>query len=65
MGEGTVDWREMIRLLLARGYTGPLSFHSEFESPSQRYLLEQTQRDIQYLRNVEKEVRAGECAARI
>jgi len=59
LGEGFVDWREMMRLLVARNYDGPLSFHSEFESPSAEHLIEQTRKDIAFLRNIEKEARAS------
>lgn len=59
LGEGFVDWREMMRLLTARNYDGPLSFHSEFESPSSEHLIEQTKKDIAYLRRIQQEVEDG------
>jgi sugar phosphate isomerase/epimerase len=59
MGAGFVDWREMTRLLLARDFAGPLSFHSEFESPSTEQRLEQTRKDVAFMRRIESEVRAG------
>lgn len=59
VGEGFVDWREMTRLLLARAFDGPLSFHSEFESPSTEQRLEQTRKDVAFMRRIEGEVRAG------
>ena len=56
-GQGLVDWREMMRALIARGYTGPLSFHSEYESLPPAQLLAQTKTDIAYMRGLEAEVR--------
>lgn len=57
-GEGFVDWASMMTWLVRHGFTGPLSFHSEWQSPNVEHLLTQTAKDIAYLRAVEKEVRA-------
>lgn len=59
LGQGFVDWRDWMRALMARDYTGPISFHSEFESPSTAFLIDQTRRDVQFLRGIEAEVRKG------
>jgi sugar phosphate isomerase/epimerase len=59
VGQGFVDWQEMMRLLLARHYDGPLSFHSEFESPGEEYLIEQTKKDIAFIRRIEAEARGN------
>lgn len=59
IGEGFVDWREMTRLLLACSFDGPLSFHSEFEAPSTEQRLEQTRKDVAFMRHIESEIRAG------
>lgn len=57
LGEGIVDWKQMLEWLIAHGYDGPLSFHSEFPADSTEYLLEQTKKDIAYLRALERKVR--------
>ena len=36
MGQGFVDWHEMMRILRGMSYTGPISFHSEFEFSERR-----------------------------
>jgi sugar phosphate isomerase/epimerase len=59
LGEGFVDWKQMLQWLIAHDYAGPLSFHSEFPSESIEYLLEQTRKDIAYLRELERQVRAA------
>jgi sugar phosphate isomerase/epimerase len=57
LGEGTVDWREMMRVLVARNYQGPLSFHSEYDGWPVDRILDQTRKDMAYLRAIEAEVR--------
>jgi sugar phosphate isomerase/epimerase len=57
LGQGTVDWREMMRVLVARSYDGPISFHSEYDGWPQEQIIAQTQKDIIYLREIEKQVR--------
>jgi len=59
LGAGVVDWPEMMRWLVTHDFQGPLSFHSEFESDSTEHLLDQTRKDIAYLRAIEAQVRAG------
>jgi len=59
LGAGVVDWPEMMRWLVAHDFQGPLSFHSEFESDSTEHLLDQTKKDIAYLRATEAQVRAS------
>ena len=56
-GKGLVDWREMMRILVARDYRGPLSFHSEYESLPVDQLLAQTKTDIAFMRGIEAEAR--------
>jgi sugar phosphate isomerase/epimerase len=56
-GQGLVDWREMMRILVSRNYPGPLSFHSEYESLPADQLLAQTKQDIAFMRGIEAEVR--------
>jgi sugar phosphate isomerase/epimerase len=57
-GQGLVDWREMMRILAARDYRGPLSFHSEYESLPVDQLLAQTKKDIAFMRGIEADARA-------
>ncbi len=57
LGEGFVDWREMMRILMARSYDGPLSFHSEYEGWPADRIVEQTKKDIAFMRAVESEVK--------
>ena len=57
LGDGFVDWEQMWECLLAQDYTGPLSFHSEFPADSTEYLMEQTKKDMAYLRAVEQRIR--------
>jgi sugar phosphate isomerase/epimerase len=59
LGQGTVDWREMMRNLVARKYEGSLSFHSEYEGMTTDALLDQTRKDIAMIRQIEKEVRGA------
>lgn len=54
LGEGFVNWREMMRYLHAEKYAGPLTFHSEYEDLGENALFEQTRKDIAYLRSVEQ-----------
>src|SRR2546421_663328 len=56
VGEGLVDWAEMFRILKARGFPGPLSFHSEYEFPIAG-IIAQTRRDVQYMRRLESQTR--------
>lgn len=53
LGEGFVDWHEMMRILLARSFDGPLSFHSEYEGWPADRIIDQTKKDIAFIRSVE------------
>lgn len=53
LGEGTVDWREMMRCLLARSYDGPISFHSEYDGWPEDRIVEQTKKDVAFMRAIE------------
>ena len=55
VGEGLVDWRGWMEALAARGYDGPLSFHSEYEGWPEARIVEQTRKDIAFMRSVESE----------
>jgi len=57
LGDGFVDWREMMRILLARSYEGPLSFHSEYDGWPTDRIVEQTKKDIAFMRAVEATVK--------
>jgi sugar phosphate isomerase/epimerase len=57
LGEGFVDWREMMRILLARSFDGPLSFHSEYEGWPVDRIIDQTKKDIAFMRAIESEER--------
>jgi len=57
LGEGFVDWHEMMRILVKRSYDGPLSFHSEYDDWPEVRLIEQTKKDIAFMRAIESEVK--------
>jgi len=57
LGEGVVDWKQMLEWLIAHDYAGPLSFHSEFPADSTESLLEQTKKDLLFLRALEQKIR--------
>ena len=57
LGEGTVDWQQMMRLLVARSYDGALSLHSEYETMPEDKLIEQTAKDLAFLKKIERSVR--------
>jgi sugar phosphate isomerase/epimerase len=59
LGEGFVNWREMMRYLVATTFEGPLSFHSEYEGLTDEGILDQARKDIAYLRAVERQARSG------
>lgn len=59
LGEGFVNWRELMRYLISTQYAGPLTFHSEYEGLTDQGIIEQSRKDIAYLRAVEREVRAA------
>jgi sugar phosphate isomerase/epimerase len=59
LGQGFVDWREMMRILVARNYDGSLSFHSEYEGLTPDALIEQTKKDMLFMRAVEREVKSA------
>lgn len=59
IGEGFVDWRATVNWLVKHDFGGPLTFHSEFPSPSTDHLLEQTKKDIAFVRNLERQARAA------
>lgn len=52
MGQGFVDWAGMMRILKDRSFAGPLSFHSEYEGWPVDKIVEQTKKDIAYLKAV-------------
>ncbi len=58
VGEGFVDWEETMKWLVGHHFRGPLSFHSEFESPTMQQRLEQTKKDIAFVRGLETKCRA-------
>ncbi|MBM3493225.1 MAG: sugar phosphate isomerase/epimerase [Armatimonadetes bacterium] len=55
LGEGFVNWRELMLGLRARSFAGPLTFHSEYDGLTDEAMLEQARNDIAYLRAIEKE----------
>jgi len=57
LGDGFVDWREMMQILAKRSYDGALSFHSEYEGWPETRLVEQTKKDIAFMRAIEAEVK--------
>ena len=66
INEGLVIWHEVFECLKAIGYDGPVSLHSEYEgasswkSLSAPELIEQTKKDIVYIRGVIDEVYGGQ-----
>ena len=59
VGQGVVEWNEVIGALLAANYTGAISLHSEYEAPTTEARLEMTKKDLAYLRDLEKTARAA------
>jgi len=59
IGEGFVDWRQTVNWLVKHDFSGPLTFHSEFPSPNTEHLLEQTKKDIAFVRDLERQARVG------
>lgn len=58
LGEGTVDWAQMMHLLKARNFDGALSLHSEYEEMPEDKLIEQTTKDLVYLKSIERTARS-------
>jgi sugar phosphate isomerase/epimerase len=56
LGQGMVEWADVLRALKARNYPGPLSFHSEYEDLSTAQILDQTRKDLRFMRKLETEV---------
>jgi len=56
MGQGFVDWLQVVGWLVKHGFSGPLSFHTEFPASSVEALLEQTKKDIAFIRELERKV---------
>jgi L-ribulose-5-phosphate 3-epimerase len=60
--EGLVQWRKVFECLKAIDYQGPVSLHSEYQGGhswkdlSNEELVEQTRRDLQYMKGVRAEV---------
>lgn len=52
LGEGLVPWREVFSILKHIGFRGPVSLHSEYEDLTLTELIEQTRRDLKYVRNI-------------
>lgn len=59
LGDGIVDWHAMHKGLRARGYPGPLSFHSEYEGLPTEKIIEQTRADIKLMRQIEASARTS------
>jgi sugar phosphate isomerase/epimerase len=59
IGEGFVDWRQVVNWLVKHDFKGPLTFHSEFPSPNAEHLLEQTKKDIAFIRDLERHARVA------
>jgi sugar phosphate isomerase/epimerase len=52
MGEGFVDWPQVMAWLVEHNFRGPLTFHCEFPADNTETLLAQTRKDIAYLRGL-------------
>jgi len=54
LGEGMVDWSAVLPILLARGFTGPISIHIEYEPAGagahEERVLAAAHRDLEFLR---------------
>lgn len=55
IGQGAVEWRVWLRSLAQARYAGPISFHSEYEGLPADRVLDQTRKDIAYIRRIEAE----------
>ncbi|NHV98894.1 MAG: sugar phosphate isomerase/epimerase [Thaumarchaeota archaeon] len=51
LGEGLVPWRKVFEILGKTGFNGPVSVHSEYDSPLAE-ILKQTRKDVEYLKNI-------------
>jgi len=56
LSQGMVRWHEVFACLAEIGYDGPVSLHSEYEYMNLNELLDQTERDLRYIKRVAKEV---------
>ncbi len=65
INEGLVQWRKVFECLKAIDYQGPISLHSEYQGGhswknlTNDELVEQTRRDLEYMRGVYAEVFGG------
>ena len=54
LGEGLVPWRRVFEILNRIGFEGPVSLHSEYEDLTLTELIEQTRRDLKYVKDILK-----------
>jgi sugar phosphate isomerase/epimerase len=52
LGEGTVDWQQLMKSLTARNFQGTLSLHSEYDGVPEEKIVEQTAKDLVYLKGL-------------
>jgi sugar phosphate isomerase/epimerase len=52
LSEGMVPWPEVFDYLDQIGFDGPVSLHSEYEQMGTDEIIEQTSRDVSYMRNL-------------
>jgi sugar phosphate isomerase/epimerase len=58
MGEGFVNWPEVVAWLVQHDFGGPLTFHCEFPAAGTEDLLRQAEREIGHVRGLAEEARA-------
>jgi sugar phosphate isomerase/epimerase len=52
LSEGMVPWMEVFDYLGETGFDGPVSLHSEYEQLETEEIIEQTSRDLSYIRSI-------------
>ena len=56
LGEGLVPWRKVFEILKRIEFKGPVSLHSEYKGMSLEEIIEQTRKDIKYVREILKSI---------
>jgi sugar phosphate isomerase/epimerase len=57
--EAQQDWRQIFTLLKNFGYDGTVSLHSEYGDLNRDGLVEQTRRDLTFIKRIVTDVEAG------
>ncbi|MEM2935799.1 MAG: TIM barrel protein, partial [Candidatus Bathyarchaeia archaeon] len=57
LGDGLVPWPQVFTHLREIGFDGPISVHSEYRNLSLEELIQQTKKDLNYLKNIIREAK--------